>query len=269
MATPSDPEMPRRGDPAAGVSRRIRLLTRPAVLALIGVVVVITGGIIWAVLGAAPDTVAGRAVLGPRADIVVIRAPVAGTVEDLIASSGDRLRPGSEILNIRTADGGIVMVPSPRGGDLVDVRLASGTRVAAGDTIGLLASSLAARVAIAFIPIGRVQGVKRGMKAFVAPDDVPPSQYGMIEGVVSGVSVTPVTLQRVTAVLRGNTELSQYFTSRGPVFEVRVTLATDRSTPSGLKWSVGSGPPTPVAAGSLADARVVLAEQSIARALLP
>lgn len=269
MATPPDPEPPAHDDPAVTVRRRIRLLTRPAVLALIGVVVVIAGGIVWAVLGAAPDTVAGRAVLGPRGDIHLIRAPVSGTVEDLIASGGQRMQQGSEIVHLRTPDGSLVVVRSPRGGDLVDVRVASGAAVRAGDTIALIIDSIRARLAIAFVPIGPVQGVRRGMKTFVAPDDVPASQYGMIEGVVSGVSLTPVTSQRVTAVLRGNTALAEYFTSKGPVFEVRIRLLRDRATPSGLRWSVGSGPPTPVVAGALADATIVLADQSIAGALLP
>lgn len=245
------------------------MLTRPLVLALVGMVVVIVGGLVWAAFGSAPDIVSGPSVLGPSGDIRLIRAPVAGTVEDLTVGGGERIARGDVVLHLRRPDGSLRLVRSATSGDIADLRVTSGARVVAGDTLAIITDSMLARRALAFLPAGTGQAARRGMKAFVSPEDIPESQYGKIEAVVVKVSETAVSLERVTSLVRGNTSLARYLMRDGPVIEVQLRLTTDRTTPSGLRWSVGSGPERGVSAGSLATSSVVLADESLVQALTP
>lgn len=268
-ATPPDQRPAHDDDPAAAVARRIPLLTRPLVLSLVGIVVVVIGGLVWMAFGSAPDIVTGPSVLGPRGDIRLLRAPVDGTVEDLTVGGGARLARGDVVLHLRRPDGSLTLVRSASAGWLVDLRVGSGVSVSAGDTVAIVTDSLRAGQALAFLPAGTGQAARPGMKAFVSPDDIPASQYGKIEAEVVEVSATAVSANRVTSLVRGNTSLARYLMRGGPVVEVQLQLATDPSTPSGLRWSVGSGPDRRISAGSLATSSVVLADESLAQALAP
>lgn len=257
MSTHTDP-------PNRRIERRSRILTTPLVLALVGVIVIVAGGVVWAVFARAPESVQGRGIIMPRGNTVVVTAPTTGVVKSVLASPSGSLRANQPILQIRRADGTTMAVRTRLSGALVEVRAAPGSTVTMGEPIAIVTTDREPGVAVAFIPAGPGASVAPGMTALVSPSNLPPAQYGAIEGVVTSVTPVPVSSARITALFLGNDSLVRYFTEEGPALEVRVRLAREADTPSGFSWTVGDGPTDRVSAGTLAMVSVITDDASIA-----
>jgi HlyD family secretion protein len=77
------------------------------------------------------------------------------------------------------------------------------------------------------------------------------------------MSPTPVSADRISYIVGGNTSLVDYFLASGPVLEVTVELEQDPSTPSGYSWSIGQGPDVEIDAGSLSEVTVLLRDSPV------
>jgi hypothetical protein len=62
--------------------------------------------------------------------------------------------------------------------------------------------------------------------------------------------------------LTGNSSLQSLVAQLGPLREVDIKLER-AATPSGLKWSVGTGPSTRLPIGVLAAAKITVGKQTI------
>jgi HlyD family secretion protein len=63
--------------------------------------------------------------------------------------------------------------------------------------------------------------------------------------------------------------LVERLASSGPMMAVRVRLATDAHSPSGVQWSSSPGPPAPIPSGIPCSANVVVAERRPVTLVVP
>ncbi len=127
-------------------------------------------------------------------------------------------------------------------------------------------------LAIEIFDAAKAQGV-HSLDAPVSGGDVGAKNAAlsiMIGGdkdVVASVAPAAASRDRLLSLLGDNQTLVDYVLSEGPVREVTVEL-TPADTPSGFKWTIGSGPRKPITASSVADVVVVLRENSVASWIL-
>lgn len=112
-------------------------------------------------------------------------------------------------------------------------------------------------VAILYVPpTSGGHGVEVGMPVQVVPNTVRLERDGFIRGKVIEVSSLAATPEGMLRVLK-NLTLVQALSQNGAPVQAIVELEADPSTPSGFRWSGGSGPAQRVNAGTLADGKIV------------
>jgi HlyD family secretion protein len=159
-----------------------------------------------------------------------VRAEVAGQVIELDAEPGQVVDEGDALLRI-DAEGG-------------ELRVTAFFEAADGKKVGV------------------------GMDASVAPSTAESAIWGTLVGKVARVSELPATLEAVTETF-GNAQMAEEIFSSGPPILVEVQLLEDPSTPSGLKWSSGEGPPYRITSGTMSGVSVVVRREAPANLVIP
>lgn len=159
-------------------------------------------------------------------------------------------------------------VAAPVAGRITEVKQSRGAVVAEGMPLLSIESEGGALQALVFLPTEDGKKVRPGMKALIAPDTVRKEEHGAIEGAVAWVSDFPVSQEGMTALLR-NPQLVQGFARKGAPYAVRIDLATDATTPTGLRWTSAGGPDVEVTSGTSVKAEVVVRERRPADMVVP
>lgn len=244
-------------DPAVEIAARSPVTTRPLRIALLAVVLLVLAATTWAVLGRAPRTVDGAGILEPDGGYLEIGTPTTGVVTSVAVSPGDRVVAG-QLVAVVAAGRPATEEPvfAPQAGVIAELVARPGRATRPGDPLAYLAPSGTGLAMSAFVPARLATGLQPGMPAHVEVAAAPAAQYGFIDGRVTSVAPTPATPDALLYTLRGNTELVEFFSGSGPVVQVTVALQ-QADTPSGFRWTIGSGPDLPITFGTLADVRVV------------
>ncbi|MGU3495503.1 NHLP bacteriocin system secretion protein [Xanthobacteraceae bacterium A53D] len=110
--------------------------------------------------------------------------------------------------------------------------------------------------------------IREGMAVNVSPSIIERDRYGTIRGRVAWVSEQP---QSESAVIRqvGNRTLAHSFIGAEPPIAFGVKLERDPATPSGLRWTSGTGPDMPVPVGTIAMADVAVKQEPPIVLLIP
>jgi multidrug efflux pump subunit AcrA (membrane-fusion protein) len=255
-------------DPVDEVARRLPVTDRPTWLILLGILLLIAGGVAWAVFGRAPDAATGPGIVVPEQGFVEVGTALQGTVISVAVAPGDHVDDRARVADIRTQTGRVVSVRSPVDGTVATVLVRKGGVTDRGTAIVTIEPSGSSPVVVGFLPAGPGKRIETGMPARVALASAPRSQFGTIEGTVRAVSPVPVPPERIVLVVGGNVSLADYFMVSGPVLEVTISLDRDPSTPSGYAWTTGEGPPTGVSSGTLVEASVVVSEAAPVQQIL-
>lgn len=248
-------------DPADIVASRLPVTDRRSWLILLGVVVLIAGALVWAVLGSAPETARGRGMIVPQHGFVDVGRDVDGSVAELRVAPGDHVAAGDVVARLKRGSLSID-VTAPTSGRVATILERAGGYSDPGQPIMTIDPDSGAETAVAFIPAVTGSTVRPGMPAQVGVASYPQSQFGTITGTVRSVAGLPATADRVELLVGGNPSLVDYFMAGGPVLEVTVDLDTDASTPSGYAWTVGTGPDEKLSTGTLVDVTVTIADRS-------
>ncbi|MBM3146414.1 MAG: HlyD family efflux transporter periplasmic adaptor subunit [Actinobacteria bacterium] len=256
-------------DPAAEIASRLPIAGRSSWLMLAGIGLLIVAGVLWLVLGRAPDTVAGRGMIVPAQGFIEVGTALRGVITEVAVAPGDQVLEGSVVARIVTDEGEKETVVSPTDGAVASVLIRAGTVTERGTPLLTIQPEGSELIVTAFVPAGPGKRVEPGMRVRVSLASAPRSQYGTLLGSVVSVSPVPVPLERVLLVVGENQTVADFFLAEGPVLEVAVGLEPDPGTPSGYEWSVGEGPPTPPSIGTLADVWVVVADKTPAGQILP
>lgn len=158
-----------------------------------------------------------------------VGAVLDGTVSVVFVSVGTAVEAGNTLAILVGKSGQEVRVRTPAAGTVIEVAtqdcdiIRSGSGIA---TIQLVNENL---VAIGLIPAG---------------------QYGYITGVVASVADTPMSTSRVQQFVGRVAGYQCLETVNEPLIKVQIELDSDESNPSGLAWSIGSGPDYSLVAGT-------------------
>ena len=253
-------------DPAAAVDARASVASRPLVIALVALCLLVAAVFAWATFGRAPQTVTGFGYIVPDGGFTEVGTTVSGLVESVKVEPGQRVRTGEELVRVVSEGNESISesVVSPAEGVVVEVVALPGRITDPGDPMVYLQPDGAPLVVKGFIAATSSETITVGMPASVSPADAPrKAQYGVILGQVSAISPTPATAQRISFIVGGNASLVDYFLSEGPVIEVTIEMRQDPSTPSGYAWSIGQGPDIEVRAGTLSEATVMVRDTPV------
>jgi hypothetical protein len=248
--------------PVEVLDRRLRVTTTRVWMVFLGVIVLFAAALGWAVFGRAPTEVRGQSMLLPPDGLYEVGVETEGFVQDLLVRSGDEVREGQPLARLRQPDGQVVEVKAPVAGEVAALLVKPGTYSTVGTPVATLVAEGSELIGVVYVPAQQGKVVQDGMRVFVSPSTAPAAQYGSILGTVRYVSSLPATSERIRLNLGDNSDLVDYLTGGQPVLEIAVELEHDPSTPSGYKWSSGSGPPFPISAATLGTASIVVSERS-------
>ena len=159
-------------------------------------------------------------------------------------------------------DGQVADIEAPVTGDVATILVKPGTYSAVGTSVFTLVEDGDELIAVVYVPAQEGKVVRNGMRVFVSPSTAPAAQFGSILGIVGSVSTLPASSARIRLNLGDNDDLVDYLTGGDPVLEIAVALELDPSTPSGYRWSSGSGPPFTISTATLGTATIVIDEGS-------
>ncbi|MES2217890.1 MAG: hypothetical protein V4501_05730 [Pseudomonadota bacterium] len=110
--------------------------------------------------------------------------------------------------------------------------------------------------ALLFVTHDAGKKISAGMTAYVLPNTLSSYEYGYIRAEVLNVSEYPVTKETVYSFLGNMSLVDEFFGGSAP-FLVKVRLAPNIKTPSGLTWTSAKGPDIKIDAGTTVTARIV------------
>lgn len=220
----------------------------------------VAAGVVWAAVAQRTVTVGSQAVLTPEEGLFTAGELAAGAVTEVTVRQGDHVAAGQRLAAVQSGQG-VVDVTSPVAGTVVGIDVRAGELHAAGEPLAVVAPDGARPAAIALLPPGGLGRVAVGQAVAVAVNGVAADRYGRIRGRVASIGPVPVSRARLRQ-LTGDAALAAAVSQQGPVYEVVVELER-ADTPSGLRWTQGRGPASPIPAGALGIAAVTVDRQSL------
>ncbi|WP_419899579.1 NHLP bacteriocin system secretion protein [Roseomonas sp. USHLN139] len=163
-----------------------------------------------------------------------VLAPAEGLLVEQVANPGERIEAGAPVL-----------------------RFLAGSESEADSLVGLL-----------YVPPADGKRVRPGMRVQVIPSTVRVQRDGFIEGEILSVSPIAATREGIQRTLR-NAALVEQLTQQGAPVQATVRLARDPATPSGYRWSTGTGPQRAIGNGTPAEGRIVVDDIPLIALLLP
>jgi HlyD family secretion protein len=204
----------------------------------------------------------------PPNGLYEVGVDTAGFVTDLSVTNGVHVEEGQTLAQLRQRDGQVEDIVAPVSGDVATILVKPGSYNAVGTPVITILPDSDDLIAVVYVPAQEGKVVRKGMRVFVSPSTAPSAQYGSMVGNVFSVSTLPASAARIRLNLGDNADLVNFLTHGVPVLEIAVELERDKSTPSGYRWSSGSGPPFTISAATLGTATVVIAERSPASQIL-
>lgn len=238
---------------------------------------------VWLVLGTVYETVSVSGVIWPAEGNGSVYASSSGVVAKTAVSPGDSVKTGDllavvpqeellakieagkesgiadeELTRLYEEYDRLSMVRSQIDGVVTGV-VSENTYVENGDevaTVMPLKEGGNNKVLTAFIPSAQSDLVALGMEVQVMPAFAPRETYGYIKAYVSGVSSYPVTGQSIKE--RSGVLFLPELDERESYIQLEITLISDASTQSRLKWSNPGSGNVDVSTGTVCGADIVV-----------
>lgn len=160
------------------------------------------------------------------------------------------------------------VVTAPVDGRVIELKLAPGAVVQAGQAVLSIESTSGGLGALVYMPTEHGKKLAVGQEVRLEPANVKKDEHGTLRGRVRSISEYPVTLQGMTSVLP-NPALAALFSKDGPPYAVQVELLPDAALASGYRWTSREGPPFPVGSGTTVNAEVTVEERRPISLLIP
>jgi len=234
---------------------RLVRVTKPGTwIALVGLLLVVAGVVLWATLATVTTTVSGLGYVLPEGGLTEASTPRPGTVKRLDVAPGQFVRKGDPIAVLSSPGGAVIAVDAPADGQVGEVVRAIGDFVPEGGEVAILVP-LRRPVVEAFLPTDNAKEARVGDEVWVAPTTAEVSEFGYARGRVASIGQIPISDAGIDSVLENQARLSRV-AELGPVIHVVVAL-TPASTASGVSWTASDGPPDRVTIGTRAEVKVV------------
>ncbi len=158
-------------------------------------------------------------------------------------------------------------ITSPYSGQVISRLVDPGQEVRQGGAVLYIELTAQPLQAVAYIPLQGAR-IRPGMTAQMSPEGITWEEYGYMLGVVESVNQGPANPEAMNRILRNQTLITQ-FTASGGVYEVRVRLLSDPTTPSGFKWTSRQGPPMKIESGTLLRVQIPVVEKRPIALVIP
>ena len=163
---------------------------------------------------------------------------------------------------------GAQRVIAPVSGHVTEIKVATGTVLAAGQPVLSIRTGTEILEAQIYIPPGDGKKVTAGMEALVSPSTLRREKYGSVKGTMATVSSFPVSLEGMLAVLQ-NRDLARTFSQAGPPYAGRVIFTADPSTASGFAWTSPRAAGETLSSGTLASVEIKIGRQPPITLVIP
>lgn len=253
------PQARGRGPAAERLDERVRIAGPRHWLALLAAICVILAGLAWSVLGHVDREVDGSGIITHAPYPSLLSSITAGIVLTPLPPIGTRVAVNTVIARVGGSGTPIRVIRAPVTGTILSSDASRGEVVGAGQRIGLMEpdSSL---IAYLFLPAGVGKQVRVGMSVRLQPGGTDPQSDGLLDGTVVRVLPYPVDEARLT-LLTVQPHLVNAFLAGEARIEVDVRLQHDPSTATGLRWTNGTGPTSPVTGGTVTAGRVIIGHE--------
>jgi HlyD family secretion protein len=232
-------------------------------IALAALLAVVAAAVIWACVATIPTTLSGPGYLLPLGGQQTVDAPVTGTLSALAVQVGEHVVPGEVLGTVTPAAAGganpapVSIMASANAGVITEVDDLSGTYVTAGQHLALVQPAGWPLVVYTYLPAAEAAGLPPGLQARVTFSGGIGSTYGYAVGTVESVSSYPVSQQRLSLILNAGALVNQV-QAQGPSDEIVVQLNLSATTPSGIEWGSGQGPPGALPPGLPATVQLIV-----------
>jgi HlyD family secretion protein len=190
-----------------------------------------------------------------RAELAMRHAQERQRRENAIADAGARVRHATALLDAERH------VPAPRPGRVVQAMRAPGDLVRRGTPVAVVSDAGDGLMrCYAFFPLADGKRARAGMRARVEPSVADRERFGVIRGSVREVEPVVGTRDSLARIINSPEVAADIERRYGGIVSGVIDLDLDPSTPTGLRWTGGTGYPQPLSAGTLCDVDVVTEE---------
>jgi HlyD family secretion protein len=151
-------------------------------------------------------------------------------------------------------------VRAPAAGTVNEIQLRAGSLVGQGQSVLTIATLGHGLGFVLFTSLREGEKIQRGQSVRISPNWTLREEEGTMIGSVTELSKLPITPEGLRSLLHSE-DLVRHFSREGPVFIVRVQLEPDPATKSGYAWTSSKGAEVPVESESFGDGEVLVKSQ--------
>ncbi len=119
------------------------------------------------------------------------------------------------------------------------------------------------------LPSDSIGHLKEGLRVLIEPASVNPREFGAIIGTIEEIYPYPVSKAELMQNI-GNTQIVDYLLAESRArTQILISPILDPDTPSGYKWTSGTGPPFEIISGTICKIRITIDEQPPISYLIP
>ncbi len=229
-------------------------------ISLSALLLIAAGVVTWSIVAKVPTTVSATGYYLPEGGLRKLAAPVSGTLANVSISDGQHVVAGEQIGSIvlpGNSASSAVALDAPETGVIIEASAVPGGYVTSGENLGEILPVGWPLVVYAYVPSEKVAGLLPNTPVQVNFGVGIGATFGFAKGKVLSASQFPVSSSHLTNILQTGSVV-HHIESLGPVGEVIIEMDQSSSTPSGLKWGSGNGPPVQLPAGLPAQVTFVV-----------
>jgi len=241
------------------LDRMLRITLPRRWIGLTGLLLIVTGVVVWSAVAAVPTTLEGTGYLLPQGGLRQVQSPISGTVAGLRVGIGDHVVAGEPIGEVIGPSGKPASILAPETGVITEADTVAHAYVSAGDRVALVQPVGWPLVIYTYVPTDVAAGLRPGVPVHVQFGAGIGPRYGYATGVVESVSQFPATPERLNFILQDSSVVNSV-EKLGPSNEIVIAMDQSAHNPSGLVWGSGSGPPGALPAGLPATVQFIVGQ---------
>lgn len=230
-------------------------------LALIGITVILIVTVVWSIIGTIPVTITTKGIVSSAVGSNAVYTHEAGTAVSVRVRVGSELHLGDPVLTYRNESNEIVTIYSDQVGTVSNIVASNGDSMTPGsEVIRVSPSAQGTQIVVCYVPLAQAKKLERGMRVNIYLDSLDSTSYGHMVARIINIDAYATSTDSITGVIGENNNLINTFSRDGAVVAVACELYPDSITESGYYWSNEKGEEVTVTNGSLITAKIVTEE---------
>lgn len=221
--------------------------------------------VFWCAFGTVNYTVTARSVIFPFGDARPVSVYYDGTIDKVVVTNGQTVKPGDALVNIRSQLATAVL-RAPEAGVVLTALTPNSNFTKREPLVWLLpqATAMHEREVLAYVTFKDLRKVKRGAQVQVTPSDLEREKWGYATGRVVDIAAYPTNRKAVADKLK-LAELASFIPEGETVYEVRIVLDSDDD---GLIWSRKKSQEVAMTTGMPCQVQIIWSKRYIWQVLL-